>query len=30
MISSFPQVAVDKFAKPWRNRQEEIFPGDEF
>jgi len=30
MISSFPQVAVDNFAKLWRNRQEDIFPGDEF
>ena len=30
MISSFPQVAVDNFAKLWRNRQKEIFLGDEF
>ena len=30
MISTFPQIAVDNFAKLWRNRQEEVFPGDEF
>ena len=30
MISSFPQVAVDNFAKLWRNRQEGIMPDDEY
>jgi len=28
MINSFSQVAIDNFAKLWRNRQEEIIPGD--